>query len=215
MRRALAAEPRFDAHLRALFLFLTVHIGVERASLQSIITHHPSRLLPRAPQLSNDLRALRRALAFHFDLFVKTSADELPECWRAALRQQPDIVLVAPARAEAHLRWWAGLAARAGVGDDAAGALVLAVLLHSPEVLDSSARGLRRETGRAWERAKERRVARGGGARGAAVGEAARASFCLAYIAARAGVLEEQGLEGLRPLAAEVAAAAGHGGGAS
>ena len=195
-------------------MLLTMHVGVDKAALTPLVEKYPAWMLGRAPHIGEDIVELRRALAFHFNLFVKTSGDELPEAWRAMLRKRPELLLVAPERAESMLRWWASLVSKAGIEHQDAAAFVHHVLSTRPELLNSRVEDVQQESNKEWACIKERRrVAAAAAVEGGAsvegskkTGRISKAKFVVAYIALKAGVLEMKELYMFHDLADELKA---------
>jgi hypothetical protein len=207
--RTMKAVPKYESHLKFMIMMLTMQIGVERSMLAPLVAEHPTFLLSQAPFLKDNLRELRRALAFHFDIFLKTNSDELPETWRAMLRQRPDLLLVHPERAEAVLRWWATLVKTASLESATATAFVKYILVTSPEILNQKVKLMQYDANKIWWYAKGRRSGGGSGGGVASskrnlIGEAARARFILAYTAITAGILNNEELQPLQSLEEEI-----------
>jgi hypothetical protein len=225
--KTMEAVPKYEAHLKRMIMMLTMEIGVERSTLAPLVAKYPTFFLPQAPFLQDNLRELRRALAFHFDIFLKTSADELPETWKSMLRQRPDLLLLDPTRAEAVLRWWAGLVRTAGFENpEAATAFVKHILVNKPELLNQKVKILQQEANKVWWHAKDRRlivvnkmVLRDHSGdfdkrnlnkeslttmKRNLVGQAVKARFILAYIALNADILQHEQLHLLQNFQGEI-----------
>jgi hypothetical protein len=215
----MTAVPKYEAHLKSMIMMLTMQIGVDKSHLAPLLSENPSFLLSQAPCLPHNLRELRRALAFHFDIFLKTSADELPETWKMMLRQRPELVLLDPQKAEAMLRWWATLVKTAGMDSDTATAFVKNILITSPGILNKKVKSIQHEANQVWWHAKERRQGSAGSSGGNCgatcssttavtkrmlIGEPARARFTLAYIARNANIVNNEELHSLQSLQTEV-----------
>ena len=207
------AVPKYEAHLKFVIMLLTMQIGVDRSTLAPLVAENPTFILSRAPFLKENLRELRRAIAFHFDIFLKTSADELPETWRAMLRQRPDLLLLDPLRAEATLRWLATLFKAAGLGSTTATSFVKYILTTRPELLNQKVKVLQHDANQVWWLAKGHRlhidgelppVKASSNNKRALVGEKARARFILAYIALNSDILKHEELKPLHSLQTEI-----------